>query len=78
VDAEQAQPPKSAGAGETAAPDNTRQQDTNQVLAGDNVIEQAPADSDFAAEEANEAEATEGDGGEASANAISVDEAGDD
>ena len=78
VDAEQAQPPKSAGAGETAAPDNTRQQDTNQVLAGDNVIEQAPADSDVAAEEATEAEVTEGEAGEAPANAISADEAGDD
>ena len=83
VDAEQAQPPKSEGAGETAVPDNTRQQDTNQVMAGDNVIEQAPADSDVAAEEATEAEVTEaeaaeGDAGEAPANAISADEAGDD
>ena len=78
VDAEQAQPPKSEVVGETAAPDNTRQQDTNQVLAGDNVIEQAPADSDVAAEEATEAEVTEGEAGEAPANAISADEAGDD
>lgn len=83
VDAEQAQPPKSEGAGETTVPDNTRQQDTNQVMAGDNVIEQAPADSDVAAEEATEAEVTEaeaaeGDAGEAPANAISADEAGDD
>ena len=78
VDAEQAQPPKSEGVGETAAPDNTRQQDTNQVMAGDNVIEKAPADSDVAAEEATKAEVTEGDAGEAPANAISVDEAGDD
>jgi hypothetical protein len=42
-------------------------------MAGDNVIEQAPADSDVVAEEA-----TEGDAGEAPANAISVEEAGDD
>jgi hypothetical protein len=73
LDAEQEQPPKSEGVGETAAPDNTRQQDINQVMAGDNVIEQAPADSDVVAEEA-----TEGDAGEAPANAISVEEAGDD
>ena len=83
LDAEQEQPPKSEGVGETAAPDNTRQQDINQVMAGDNVIEQSPADSDVAAEEATEAEATEaeateGDAGEAPANAISADEAGDD
>jgi hypothetical protein len=78
VDAEQVQLPKSEGADETAVPDNTHQQDTNQVMAGDNVIEKAPADSDVAAEEATEAEVTEGDAGEAPANAISVDEAGDD
>jgi flagellar biosynthesis/type III secretory pathway protein FliH len=78
VDAEQVQPPKSEGADETAVPDNTHQQDTNQVMAGDNVIEKAPADSDVAAEEATKAEVTEGDAGEAPANAISVDEAGDD
>jgi hypothetical protein len=88
LDAEQEQLPKSEGVGETAAPDNTRQQDINQVMAGDNVIEQSPADSDVAAEEATEPEATEpeatepeateGDAGEAPANAISADEAGDD
>jgi hypothetical protein len=83
VNAEQVQLPKSEGADETAVPDNTHQQDTNQVMAGDNVIEQAPADSDVAAEEATEPEATEpeateGDAGEAPANAISADEAGND
>jgi flagellar assembly protein FliH len=78
VDAEQAQLPKSEGVGKTAALDNTRQQDINQVMAGDNVIEQSPADSDVAAEEATEAEATEGDAGEALANVIYADEAGDD
>lgn len=73
VDVVQTQPPKSEGADETAEPDNTHQQNTNKVMAGDNVIEQAPASSNVAGEEA-----TEGDAGGASPNSISTEEAGND